>query len=130
MRMRYARIGIGALAACLSIMLTSGSGQVMGQESGRGGAQCGARAKAQAAAMANRGTVEVTSALGRKLDALPDDDAVVAARKKLAADPKNASLVLALSQAEAGRRQYREAVTTCTEGLGFAPDSADLYIER
>jgi tetratricopeptide (TPR) repeat protein len=76
------------------------------------------------------GAFEVTSALGRKLDALPDDDAVVAARKKLAADPKNASLVLALSQAEAGRRQYREAVATCTEGLAFAPDNADLYIER
>ncbi|HEV2490264.1 MAG TPA: tetratricopeptide repeat protein [Candidatus Acidoferrales bacterium] len=122
--MRYAKIGFAIAAACLLIPLTSGTGQVMGQEFARAGAQCGARSKAQA------GAFEVTSALGRRLNALPDDDAVVAARKKLAADPKNASLVLALSQAQAGRRQYREAVATCTEGLGFAPDNANLYIER
>lgn len=77
-----------------------------------------------------RGAFEVTSQLGRKLYAQPDDDAVVAARKKLAADPKSVSLVLALSQAQAGRRQYREAVATCTKGLAFAPKNADLYIER
>lgn len=79
---------------------------------------------------ARRGAFEVTSLLGRKLYAQPDDAAVIAARKKLAADPKNASLVLALSQAQAGRRQYREAIATCTKGLAFAPKNADLYIER
>src|SRR6185437_15735059 len=68
-----------------------------------------------------RGAFEVTSSLGRKLYAQPDDAAVIAARKKLAADPKNVSLVLALSQAQAGRRQYREAVATCTRGLALAP---------
>lgn len=77
-----------------------------------------------------RGAFEVTSLLGRKLYAQPDDDAVKAAKKKLAADPKNASLVLALSQAEANRRQYREAVATCTKGVAFAPKNADLYVER
>jgi tetratricopeptide (TPR) repeat protein len=77
-----------------------------------------------------RGAFEVTSLLGRRLYAQPDDDAVIAAKKKLAADPKNASLVLALSQAEANRRQYREAVATCTKGLAFDPKNADLYIER
>ena len=77
-----------------------------------------------------RGAFEVTSLLGRKLYAQSDDAAVIAARKKLAADPKNASLVLALSQAQAGRRQYREAVATCTKGLAFAPKNADLYIEK
>jgi tetratricopeptide (TPR) repeat protein len=88
-------------------------------------------AQAQAAAQKEAcGTFQVTSLLGRKLYAQPDDDAVVAARKKLAADPKNVSLVVALSQAQAGRRQYREAVATCTKGLAFAPKSADLYIER
>jgi lipoprotein NlpI len=76
------------------------------------------------------GALELTSGLGRKLYALPDDDAVVAARKKLEADPKNVKLVVALSQAMAGRRQYREAVDACTKGLAFAPESADLYIER
>jgi tetratricopeptide (TPR) repeat protein len=83
-----------------------------------------------AQAQAARGTFQVTSSLGRKLYALPDDDAVIAARKKLGADPRNAGLALALSQAEAGRRQYREAIATCTKGLAFAPANADLYIER
>jgi tetratricopeptide (TPR) repeat protein len=73
---------------------------------------------------------EVTSALGRPLYALPDDESVTAARQKLAADPKNAALVLALSKAEAGRRQYKEAVATCTKGLSLAPKDADLYLER
>ena len=62
------------------------------------------------------GSFEVTSALGRKLYALPDDESVTTARKKLAADPKNIAMVLALSKAEAGRRQYKEAVATCTKG--------------
>jgi tetratricopeptide (TPR) repeat protein len=75
-------------------------------------------------------SVEVTSALGRKLYSLPDDESVTTARKKLAADPKNVALVLALSKAEAGRRQYKEAVATCTKGLLDAPKDADLYVER
>lgn len=86
--------------------------------------------QAQTADKNARGAFEVTSLLGRKLYAQMDDHTVIAARKKLAADPKNVSLVVALSQAQAGRRQYREAVATCTKGLAFAPKSADLYIER
>jgi tetratricopeptide (TPR) repeat protein len=73
---------------------------------------------------------EVTSALGRRLYALPDDESVTTTRKKLAAIPKNIALVLALSKAEAGRRQYKEAVATCTKGLLIAPRNADLYVER
>lgn len=90
----------------------------------------GAPGPARAQQKETRGAFEVTSPLGRKLYAQPDDDGVTAARKKLEADPKNVSLVLALSQAQAGRRQYREAVETCTKGLAFAPGNADLYIER
>ncbi|HEV2288584.1 MAG TPA: hypothetical protein VGR81_06480 [Candidatus Acidoferrales bacterium] len=86
--------------------------------------------KAGAAQAAGRGAFEVMSQLGRRLYAQADNDGVIAARKKLAADPKNASLALALSQAEAGRRQYREAIATCTKALVFAPKNADLYIER
>ena len=74
--------------------------------------------------------LELTSRLGRKLYALPDDEKVATARKNLAADSKNPDKVLALSKAEAGRRQYREAVETCTRGLAFAPANADLYVER
>ncbi len=77
-----------------------------------------------------RGALELTSKLGRKLYALPDDAAVAEARKKLAADPKNPKLVLALSLAEAGRKQYREAVATCTKGLSASPNDAELLIER
>jgi tetratricopeptide (TPR) repeat protein len=85
---------------------------------------------AQAAVKGDAGSLEVTSALGRKLYALPDDASVTTARAKLAANPKNAALALALSKAEAGRRQYKEAVATCTKGLAMAPDNADLYLER
>jgi len=75
-------------------------------------------------------TLQVTSALGRKLYSLPDDNSVIAARQKLAADPKNVELVLALSKAQAGRRQYKEAIATCTTELSLAPKDADLYVER
>ncbi len=89
------------------------------------------RSIAAQTASANSGaTLETTSLLGRSLYALPDDATVTAARDKLAADPKNAGLALALSQAEAGRRQYKEAVATCTKALVFAPDDASLYLER
>jgi len=82
------------------------------------------------AAPGDRGPFELISKLGRKLYALPDDAAVIEARKKLAADPKNPKLVLALSVAEAGRKQYREAVATCTKGLAAAPNDVDLLVER
>lgn len=82
------------------------------------------------AAPSQRGPFEVTSKLGRKLYALPDNAAILDARKKLAADPKNPKLVLALSLAEAGQKQYREAVATDTKGLAASPNNVDLLIER
>ena len=90
----------------------------------------GVPAGAESDAPMRNGALELTSGLGRKLYALPDDGSIATAQKALAADPKNANLVLALSKAQAGKRQYREAVTTCTAGLTFAPDNADLYLER
>jgi tetratricopeptide (TPR) repeat protein len=86
--------------------------------------------QAQTKVKEGKSSVEVISALGRKLSSLPDDESVITARKKLAANPKNIALVLALSKAEAGRRQYKEAVATCTKGLLVAPRNADLYVER
>ena len=74
--------------------------------------------------------LEITSLLGRNLYALPDDATVTGARAKLAAEPRNAGLALELSQAEAGRRQYKEAVATCTAALAYAPNDASLYLER
>jgi tetratricopeptide (TPR) repeat protein len=79
---------------------------------------------------ARHGKLELTSGLGRKLYSLSDDESIIAARKNLAADPKSVERVLQLSKAEAGRRQYREAVATSTAGLAFAPKNADLYLER
>ena len=87
-------------------------------------------ASSLAAQPPERGPLEITSGLGRKLYALPDNAAVIEARKNLAADPKNPDLVLKLSKAQAGRRQYKEAVATDTQGLTFAPKNADLYLER
>jgi tetratricopeptide (TPR) repeat protein len=76
------------------------------------------------------GPFETTSRLGRKLYALPDDGSIQSARKDLAADPRNIALVLKLSKAQAGKRQYREAIATCTTALHFAPNNADLSLER
>ncbi len=77
------------------------------------------------------GPLEVTSLLGRKLYGLPDDDGSIrAAQQNLAAAPRNVTLVLNLSKAQAAKRQYREAVATCTSGLRFAPANAALYLER
>lgn len=123
-----------AVAACFLLAGISVAGTLPKQPrehpSGKVSAPVPARVQARAMQKDGRSAFEVTSQLGRKLYAQPDDESVIAARKKLAADPKNVSLVLALSQAQAGRRQYREAVETCTRGLTFAPRSADLYIER
>ena len=74
--------------------------------------------------------LETTSGLGRKLYALPDNPAVEAARNELAKDPQNVALVLKLSKAQAGQRQYKEAIMTDTRGIAAAPSNADLYIER
>jgi tetratricopeptide (TPR) repeat protein len=87
-------------------------------------------ANVTSAAPPQRGPFEVTSQLGRKLYALPDNAAIIEARKKLAAGPKNPKLVLALSLAEAGQKQYREAVATDTKGLASSPNNVDLLIER
>jgi tetratricopeptide (TPR) repeat protein len=77
------------------------------------------------------GPLEANSLLGRKLYALPDSDgAVGAARQALSADPKSVALVLKLSKAQAAKRQYREAIDTCTAGLRSAPNNVELYVER
>jgi tetratricopeptide (TPR) repeat protein len=86
--------------------------------------------KAEDAVATNHGRLEAISGLGRKLYALPDDGAITDAKASLAKDPHNVALVLQLSQAQAGQRQYQEAVATCTKAIAFAPKNADLYLER
>ena len=74
---------------------------------------------------------EITSLLGRKFYSLPDaKGTVAAAQKNVAADTKNATLMLKLAQAQAAVWQYREAVDTCTKALETASDNPDLYLER
>ncbi len=86
-------------------------------------------APALAAQQAN-GPLELTSPLGRKLYALPDDAALTAARAALAASPQDSALALKLSLAQAARRQYTEAVATDTAALAVHPDNAPLLLER
>ena len=84
-----------------------------------------------AAQTPTQAALETTSLLGQKLYAETDaDGAVTAARAKVTADPSNPALYLALSKAEAGKRQYQEAVQTDTEALAKFPNNADLLLER
>lgn len=62
---------------------------------------------------------------------LPDEKGIVAvAEKKLAADPKNADLVLALSKAQADVWRFEDAIATDSKGLEDNPDDARLWLDR
>src|ERR1051326_5314240 len=75
--------------------------------------------------------LEVTSPLGAKFYSLPDEKGVVAdAQKNLAADPKNADLMMKLEAAQVSVWQDREAVATCTRALKLKPNSAGILTER
>ena len=75
--------------------------------------------------------LEVTSQLGTKFYSLPDEKGVVnEAAKNLAADPKNAGLIMKLEAAQVSVWQDREAVITCTRALKLTPRSAEIYTER
>ena len=79
---------------------------------------------------AQAGALELTSALGTRLYAMPDDDAELKAKASVAGDAKNVALLLALSKTQAARRQYKEAVATDTAALAIDPKNADLLLER
>lgn len=83
-----------------------------------------------AVAVRAQGVVETNSLLGRKLYAQTDDPTITAAKAKLSGGSDAAAEYLALSKAEAGRRQYKEAVATDTEALAKFPGNADLLLER
>jgi len=76
------------------------------------------------------GPLELTSRLGAKLYGLSPDQKLSDAQAKLAADPKNVDLIVALAKAQAARRQYKEAVATDTAGLAVAPTNGTLLLER
>lgn len=74
---------------------------------------------------------EVVSPLGAKFYAQPDEKGVVAeAEKKLAADPKNIELIIALGRAQASVWRYRDAIATYTLGIQMDPGYAMLYRHR
>ncbi len=78
----------------------------------------------------SQGALETTSLLGQKLYAETEDANVSAAKTKFLSGSVSVDDYLALSKAEAGRRQYQEAVRTDTLGLGKHPGNADLLLER
>ncbi len=72
-------------------------------------------------------TVEYRSPAGVEYLALPDTGAVARAESALAAAPRDVDSILQLGLAQAGIRQYREAIATFTRGLAIAPENPVLY---
>ncbi|MCI0523622.1 MAG: tetratricopeptide repeat protein [Acidobacteria bacterium] len=74
---------------------------------------------------------EIVSLLGVKHYAQGDDKGEVAkAQEKLAADPKNVELIIALGRAQATVWRYNDAIETYTSGVRVAPNNAMLYRHR
>jgi tetratricopeptide (TPR) repeat protein len=71
--------------------------------------------------------VEYRSPAGVEYTAQPDTGSVARADSALAADPENVERILELGLAQAGVRQYREAIATFTRGIEIDPDNALLY---
>ena len=74
---------------------------------------------------------EIVTLLGVKHYAQGDDKGEIAkARERLAADPKNVELIIALARAQAGVWLYNDAIETYTGGIKVAPNNAMLYRHR
>lgn len=74
---------------------------------------------------------ELISPLGGKFYAQPDEKGVVVeAKKKLAAEPQNVDLIIALGLAQASLWRYHDAIETYTAALKLAPSNAMLYRHR
>jgi len=68
-------------------------------------------------------TVQYSDPGGRVFRSEPDTGAVVRAKRALAEDPTSVDRLLALGLAQAGVRQYREAIESFSRGLELAPDN-------
>jgi len=79
------------------------------------------------AAPAAAQTVQYRAPGGAAYLSLPDTGAVARAEAALMADTASVELLLALGLAQAGVRQYREAITTFTMAIRRAPGHAVLY---
>lgn len=74
---------------------------------------------------------EIVSLLGVKHFAQADEKGEIAkAQEKLAADPNNVELIIALGRAQAGVWRYNDAIDTYTRGVRVAPNNAMLYRHR
>ncbi|MEK7831447.1 MAG: tetratricopeptide repeat protein [Acidobacteriota bacterium] len=74
---------------------------------------------------------EIVSPLGVKHFANADEKGeIAAAEAKLAADPKNIDLLIALGRAQANVWRYNDAIATYTRGIKMAPNDARLYRHR
>ena len=62
--------------------------------------------------------------------AQPDSGAVAQAESALQREPRNPERILQLERAQAGVRQYREAIATLTKGIAANPANAMLYVDR
>jgi Flp pilus assembly protein TadD len=75
---------------------------------------------------------EAVSLLGTKLfaQAVDEKNEIGAAAEKLAADPKNIDLMIALGAAQAKFWHYRDAIETYSRAIAIAPSDARLYRHR
>jgi tetratricopeptide (TPR) repeat protein len=86
---------------------------------------------ALACAAQTPGQPEAVSPSGAKFFSQPDEKGIVAeAEKKLAADPNNIELIIALGRAQATVWRYRDAIATYTRGIAIDPNYAMLYRHR
>jgi tetratricopeptide (TPR) repeat protein len=72
-------------------------------------------------------TAQYKARNGVQYRALADSGPIARAGAARAADPRNVDLILALGLAQAGMRQYREAISTFSDGLRVAPTNVLLY---
>jgi tetratricopeptide (TPR) repeat protein len=72
-------------------------------------------------------SVQYRSPAGVEYRSQADTGPILRARQALEADPKNVDKVIALGVAQAGARQFREAIVAFTEGLMVSPGNPMLY---
>ena len=85
---------------------------------------------ALAARPAQAQTVEYTSPARVRYFAQADTGAIARAESLLTANPRDVGRIIELGIAQAGVRQYREAIATYTSGLAIEPNNALLYRYR
>src|SRR6185369_17837108 len=71
------------------------------------------------------GQPELVSPFGVKFYSQPDEkNQIIEAEKKLAGDPKNIELIIALGRAQATVWRFQDAIATFTRGIEIDPNNA------